>query len=70
MKKLFIIVAAGMLMPRLSLAQFTVPTEGFNNNGTRPAQFLKFPVGARPAAMGESFAALANDATALYWNPG
>jgi hypothetical protein len=70
MKKIFILAAAAWL-PSLALAQYTVPVDSlnFNNNGTRAAQFLKFAVGARAAAMGESFAAVANDASALYWNP-
>jgi len=37
--------------------------------GTSGAQFLKIGVGARAAGMGFAFTALANDATALYWNP-
>ena len=72
MKKIMMgltLAAAFAMAPPLVLAQFTVPTDGFNNNGTRGAQFLKFPVGARAAAMGESFAAVANDASALFWNP-
>lgn len=36
---------------------------------TRGAAFLKLGVGGRPAAMGEAFCAIANDATASYWNP-
>ncbi len=31
--------------------------------------FLKLPPGARAAAMGESFTAIADDATATHWNP-
>jgi hypothetical protein len=31
--------------------------------------FLKIGVGARAAAMGEAYAAVAQDATAIYWNP-
>jgi long-subunit fatty acid transport protein len=37
--------------------------------GTRAGEFLLLPVGARAAAMGQAFSALADDATALYWNP-
>ena len=37
--------------------------------GTTTASFLKIGVGARPAAMGEAFTALASDGTSLYWNP-
>jgi len=41
----------------------------FNKVGTTAAQFLKTEVGARALAMGGCFGALANDASALYWNP-
>jgi len=37
--------------------------------GTTAASFLKIGVGARAIAMGEAFTALADDGTALYWNP-
>jgi len=33
------------------------------------AQFLKMGVGARACAMGEAFVAVADDASAIYWNP-
>ncbi len=46
-----------------------VPVLGAQRTGTSTAQFLKIAVGARAAAMGESFVAVANDASALYWNP-
>jgi hypothetical protein len=42
---------------------------GFSKVGTAAAQFLKIGVGARAAGMGDTFAGIANDATALYWNP-
>jgi hypothetical protein len=58
-----------LLVPTFALAQFATPTDNFNNNGTRAAQFLKMAVGGRASAMGESFAAVANDASALFWNP-
>jgi hypothetical protein len=32
-------------------------------------EFLKIPVGARALGMGSAFVALADDATAVYWNP-
>ena len=38
-------------------------------SGTTAAEFLKFPVGARASSMGEAFAGLANDSSAVYWNP-
>jgi len=39
------------------------------NLGTAGAQFLKIPVGARASAMGGAYVALANDVTAMFWNP-
>ena len=38
--------------------------------GTAAAQFLKIGPGARESGMGEAFTAIADDAAALYWNPG
>ncbi|MCB0277774.1 MAG: PorV/PorQ family protein, partial [Calditrichaeota bacterium] len=40
-----------------------------DKNGTTAAQFLKIGVGARPMAMGGAYAAMGNDASAMYWNP-
>jgi len=37
--------------------------------GTTGAQFLKLGIGARPAALGESFTGVADDINSLYWNP-
>jgi hypothetical protein len=39
------------------------------NAGTSSFPFLKINIGARPVAMGGAFTGLANDATALYYNP-
>jgi hypothetical protein len=52
------------LMVLTSLASAQNP-----NIGTAGAQFLQIGVGARPIAMGGAFVALAQDATALFWNP-
>src|SRR5262245_59502334 len=38
--------------------------------GTTGADVLKIGVGARAIAMGEAYAAQADDVSALYWNPG
>lgn len=46
-----------------------VPNLGGQRAGISAFQFLKIGVGARGEAMGESFVAVANDASALYWNP-
>src|SRR5258705_994367 len=37
--------------------------------GTTSGQFLKIGVGARAVGLGESFVAVANDPSAIYWNP-
>jgi hypothetical protein len=69
MKRFFLFTVLMLLVPFVVMAQLATPTDNFNNNGTRPAQFLKLAVGARAAAMGGSFAAVANDGSALFWNP-
>jgi hypothetical protein len=46
-----------------------VPNLGGQRAGISAFQFLKVGVGARGVGMGESFVAIANDASALYWNP-
>jgi hypothetical protein len=57
-------VFAGAL---LALPLNAVRAEG--QAGTSSAQFLKLGAGARAAAMGDAFAAVADDASAVYWNP-
>lgn len=61
-----IVVALGcwaVVMPGLAGA-----AEIFEKVGTFDGQFLKISVGARAAGMGGAFVAIADDATALYWN--
>ncbi|MCE5273467.1 PorV/PorQ family protein [bacterium] len=43
--------------------------DGFSEAGTRTAEFLTIPVGARGVALGGAFGALADDISALWWNP-
>lgn len=52
-------VAAGQLVPNL----------GGQRAGISSLQFLKIGVGARGAGLGESMVAVANDVSAIYWNP-
>lgn len=42
----------------------------FGDAGGKAGAFLRIPVGARPAGMGNAFVAIANDASALSYNPG
>jgi len=58
------IVAVCLLLP--------LSAEGaqiFEKVGTLGGQSLKIGVGARAAAMGDAYVAIADDATAVYWNP-
>ncbi len=50
-------------------AQQTPFSSSVSNVGTTAAAFLNIGVGSRANAMGGAFSAVANDATALYWNP-
>ncbi len=45
------------------------PTLGGQRVGISTAEFLKIGVGSRSSSMGDAFVAVANDASALYWNP-
>lgn len=45
------------------------PVLGGQRAGISTAQFLKIGVGGRASAIGDAFIAMANDASALYWNP-
>ncbi len=40
------------------------------NVGTSSAAFLRIPVGAKGVAMGSAFTAIADDGSAMFWNPG
>jgi hypothetical protein len=43
--------------------------EIFEKVGTFDGQFLKIPIGARAEGMGGAFVAVADDASAVFWNP-
>ena len=65
------LAAAALALATLALAaparaQFTL---GDQRAGTSSGSFLKIGVGARATGLGESFVAVANDPTAIYWNP-
>lgn len=66
MKRLYRNVVLSILTalsaPLLSYSQVT-------KVGTTAASFLEIPVGARAVAMGGAFAAVSDDASAMYWNP-
>ncbi len=43
---------------------------GLDHVGTSAVNFLKIGVGGKAVAMGDAFTAIADDPSALYWNPG
>ena len=53
----------------ISLVFFNAASASDSRAGTSAFSFLKIGAGARAAGMGESFTAVANDVSALYWNP-
>lgn len=58
-----------MILPlSINFAQL-FPTLGGQRAGISALQFLKIGVGGRATAMADAFVAVANDASALYWNP-
>ena len=64
----FFVLSCSLVVPRGS-AQDLFPGLGDQRVGISSFTFLKIGVGARAVAMGEAYGAIANDATALYWNP-
>ncbi|HEX2960493.1 MAG TPA: PorV/PorQ family protein [Ignavibacteriales bacterium] len=61
MKKIFVILFFLCLTTLIRSQVFS---------GTTSGQFLKIEAGARAVAMGGAFVSRANDASAVYWNPG
>lgn len=57
-----VVIAVLLLKPAL-------PQESTSKAGTAGAQFLKIGVGARAMALAGAFGAVADDPSALYWNP-
>lgn len=58
-----------LLMFNAQLNAQLIPNLGGQRVGISAFQFLKIGVGARATALGESFVAIGNDASSLYWNP-
>lgn len=62
MKRLFIFILS------IILVSLAIPVFATSTGGTS-AQFLKIPIGPRPESMGGAFTGLANDGSAIFWNP-
>ena len=64
-----IISLVALLVLQYSANAQLIPNLGGQRVGISSLQFLKIGVGARATALGESFVAISNDASALFWNP-
>ncbi|MCJ7498524.1 MAG: hypothetical protein MUO78_10410, partial [candidate division Zixibacteria bacterium] len=53
----------------LFIAVLFLAVESFAQVSLSTVLFLRIAAGARAAGMGESFVAIADDATATHWNP-
>ena len=69
MKRFFLSISVVSVLCLQQSAAQLVPNLGGQRAGISAFQFLKIGVGARGVAMGESFVAVANDASAMFWNP-
>ena len=68
MKKSFLLIVCGVCIVAVStVSAQLLPVLGAQRAGTATAEFLKIGVGARATAMGESFVAIANDASAFLY---
>jgi hypothetical protein len=65
---LAVLLTAVLLVLGASAAMAQVSLGG-QRVGTSSGTFLEIGVGARAVALGESFVAIANDPSAVYWNP-
>ncbi len=70
MKAKILFISIILLCSEIQLARAQlIPALGRERAGTASATFLKIGVGAQASAMGEAYVSIANDASALYWNP-
>ena len=68
MKSIVRFVIFAVFASQLTFSQL-LPNLGGQRVGISSLQFLKIGVGGRGAALGESMVAVADDISALYWNP-
>ncbi len=67
-KKYRLVKLFGILLVVISTSQ--ADAQVVKKVGTSAATFLRIPVGVRGAAMGSAFVSIADDASAMFWNPG
>ncbi len=61
------LIIAGILT--ILLLPFSINAQKVTKTGTTAAKFLSIGIGPRANAMGGAFSSIANDASAIYWNP-
>jgi hypothetical protein len=59
----------GLLAFSLAYQASAAPSFSTSARGTTTAQFLELGAGARAAALGQAYTAVADEASAVYWNP-
>jgi hypothetical protein len=57
------------LLALLLVSYTPINAQGVTKKGTTAASFLGIDVGPRAVAMGSAYVSVANDVTAMYWNP-
>src|SRR3954471_11521756 len=64
--------ACRLILAVLTLCSPGLPSTGWASGaaGTVAAPYLKMPMGARSEGMGEAFTGLADDTSAMFYNPG
>lgn len=62
-------LAAALLLALLPAPAAAQSSLGGQRAGTSSGTFLRIGVGARAVGLGETFVAVANDPSAIYWNP-
>ena len=66
MKHLYLFLILFLAYPQMGHSQFV---RNVSKVGTTAASFLEIEVGARALSMGSAFVGVADDITAMYWNP-
>jgi hypothetical protein len=62
-RKILVLIILGIFLPYTAFAQSVTKT------GTTAAKFLSIGIGPRAISMGGAYTSVANDPSALYWNP-
>ncbi|MCD6205413.1 MAG: PorV/PorQ family protein [Candidatus Marinimicrobia bacterium] len=72
MKNMICKIVTALLLLFIFLQSYTNQLYGLEVKklGTSAAAFLRIPVGAKGIAMGSAFTAIADDGSAVFWNPG